>query len=83
LSPRSRTLRTLKVDLLTLLGCFLGLKLVDLLDEPVRASGWHAGSVTLALLAWVLSFAIPVCFVFAVVDGLKIVMKGRRERSRG
>ncbi|WP_066939782.1 hypothetical protein [Microtetraspora fusca] len=74
--------RALKVDLLTLLGCFLGLVLVDLLDEPVEASGWHAVSVTLAVLAWMFSFAIIISFVFAVVDSLKMITKGRRERTR-
>ncbi|MBE3010853.1 hypothetical protein IL992_16855 [Microbispora sp. NEAU-D428] len=82
MSPRSRTLRALKIDLLTLVGCFLGLVLLNLVDEPVRSGGWRAVSVTLAVLAWVLSLVIIVCFVFAVVDGLKVV-KRRRERSRG
>jgi hypothetical protein len=79
LSTRSRTLRALKVELLTLVGCFLGLVLVDLLDEPMRASGWQAVGITLALL---FTLGITICFVFAVVDGLKVVLKGRRERSR-
>ena len=79
MSPRGRTLRALKVESLTLVGCLLGLIPVDLLDEPMRAGGWQAVGMTLALLLMVV---ITVCSVFAVVDGLKVVLMGRRERSR-